>query len=358
MKREFIKNHISQIDMLIIRLLRNEEDYLKKIFGRMVDNTYIVKRIINKLKSNKLSTKILLPYITYVSRKIARQTYQYILYNCKYEEIWQKQFSSVSRLLQKHNVNHVFIKILSKVPSVLMGDIDVLIYDTVDLWKAAVALSLSGYKLYKLNILLDHPLKIGAYMPGMEPTIPIDLYPELIGNRRKIVGSKEAVFKRKVIGSYKQVEFFMPSPEDTIYITAVHAYSHLEITLAEILQGLNVIKETVHFDWEYLYNSGRFYGTLDALYTYLSLLNILSNAFFNEKIIDESILYKYENIWINLRIRRWLTSLKRLSFPLTIPKYIGCLHSAIYYSLNNVPYMDPRELLYGLMTHVLMYLSD
>jgi hypothetical protein len=346
---------ISPLDKSLIAIVTNDKNYVKNLFLNIrIQEIY---KIINKLKNNNFSSEILLQYIEYVSnseiRKLIEKT---SAIDNHYRNAWFSQFLYISSLFKEFNINHVFIKILKDVPYVVMGDIDVLTGSLLDYWKAVICLLSKGYIIGNYGIILDHSLKIAAYLSTAYPKITIDFYPDVISNRRKIVGDKEIIMNRKTIDSFNNITFYAPSPEDSIYIIAVHGYSHLKFRLAEIMRGACIVTKK-NFDWDYLYNLGDEYGTLDALYLYLNMINLLRKHVYGEG-SDFLDVEKYEKHWINLKIKRWIKSLSYITYPLCIPKYIGHIHSAIYYTLNNITHMPIQNLLDGIFTHILAYIVD
>jgi hypothetical protein len=234
----------------------------------------------------------------------------------------------------------------------MMSDVDVLPLNLMEELKALEALHEAGFRFFQIRILVHPlralPLKICARKSNA--SLFVDFYPKPAWTRKR-VHDNEIIISRRQISEVHGIEAYVPSPEDDLYLVATHAYNDLKIPLASILHGLEIISQK--FDWEYLFNLAQSYGTLDAIYTYLKVLEAYSARYRSENMVSQDILELYERHRICRSIKKWLekTYMRRLNFPIAIPVRLGSICSSFHHCstlLGRVPFSD---LLYDFLSH-------
>lgn len=312
---------IRELDMLLVQLV----DKKVQIDIRLYNN--LPHEIVDKIKSNGFSCEI-------------------IDENSK-DKYWREKrletLLKVSKIFKKENVKHVFIKDLRHLFA-MMDDVDVLIPEPYDIVKATRILSDEGYKLYRFR-LLSHPLKIMARRRYNEP--PIDIYPDTIWVRKKVCEGEEIILKRRL----DERGVYVPSVEDNFYLVATHAYFHLSIRLSELLHGISLISQK-NFDFEYLFELSKKFGTLDAVYLCVLFIQQYSKIFYEDEIIQEEFLEKFRGNRICRIIDSWFRR-KQLSFPFNIPIWLACFLSSFYHTPKLIGRIKAMELVDDFLTHYL-----
>jgi len=263
----------------------------------------------------------------------------------KKKENWFKSFSSVNKLFQDNDVEHVFIKLLIK-PFTPMSDIDVLIPNRLEEIKALELLHEQGYKFFRSR-LLGHPFKI---MCKKEGTVTVDIYPDVIWIRKKVNYGHRVILKRRYM-NVGGVEAYLPSPEDAFYIIATHAYSHLAIEYPELLNCISILRD-YDVSWDYIYNISCDFGTLDAIYCFLKLISLEDPDVIPDRVID-----KFSRNRLCKLIDRWIGKQQEIDFPLNIPTSIGCILSSFYYTSKIWNKVSVMETAYGFLSYYLTLFS-
>jgi len=210
--------------------------------------TLVAPSLVKKFRVNKVSLAALQLSINRLGVQLDLPL-QEIIADEESTKQWGESLSFASNLFSLHDAECVFIKALN--PSwAIMSDLDILPASGLDELKALEALKEEGYELYQFR-LLRHPLKIMASKGNDK--ISLDFYPQPMWIRKKVCDSK-IVTSRKIVTSFNGVNAFVASPEDDIYLIGTHGCGHLKFTLAEIIHGINVFKNSKNFDWTYLIN--------------------------------------------------------------------------------------------------------
>jgi len=303
--------------------------------------------LIQKFKQNKISTERL---ASLVKRNETQDSTQSLAYQVAQDKIfrdkWNVFLKYVLGLLYGGSVQPLLIKFL-KYPFTMMSDVDLLTLDPMQELEAVDLLSKAGFAFFQFR-LLAHPLEITAHLIESShinfPMIDLDFYPEPIWNR-KIVCDSALIFSRRTILGKDDLRIFVPSSEDDLYLVGTHAHAHLNITLAEILHGLELINDEKNFDWKYLYNLARNYGCLDSIYLYLKTLHLYSQTFRNWPSFDEEIFHAYEESKVCRNVGSWFKKSysDTIQFPVRIPVGLGCVRSSFYHCpvlLWHVPLSD------------------
>jgi hypothetical protein len=271
-----------------------------------------------------------------------------------YREKWIQKLTFICNLFNNRGIQYMFIKILDY-PYAQMSDLDILILNPAEELKAIEQLVDQGFKIYGFR-LLAHPLKLmGLKMDDSDPKIAVDFYPSPAWIRKK-VGDNEVIFSRAQVTDIGGRKAKVPSPEDSFYLIGTHSYNHLRFTFAEILHGLNTINE--NFDWQYLFNLTRIYGTADSIYLYLRLLDIYSREFRYCSLVPECVFKPYKESRICRQIDSWLASSRGiLEFPVYVPTKIGCVYSSIYHCKTISQHVTISDLFYDFTSHYLALFS-
>lgn len=317
---------------------------VKQIMPHNVNN---IKKMIRKLRENRISLKTLNRVFPSIEVSLGNELNR--------EELllkeWIKTFIIVNSLFTKANVSHVFIKTLT-CPNVIMNDIDVLPLNPIEELKALKLLADAEFEFYRIRILAHplraHPLKISARRKNGR--VFVDFYPVPMWTRKRVHENIIIIERRRLINIYG-VDAYVPSPEDDFYLIATHSFNDFKIPLAVILHALGLVKDD--FDWDYLYNLALSYGTLDAVYVFLKVLEEYSRRFRNECLIDKNILLAYERHGVCRRIKEWFerTYAKKLTFPVRIPIRFGSLYSSFYHSFTLYGSMRFSEFIYDFLSH-------
>lgn len=306
-----------------------------------------LRNLIRKFKENKISVDVL----SYVDLSFKEDLRPYIQEERRKQKEWIRTFSYVNELLKQGNILHVFIKILRH-PFAIMSDIDVLPLNISEELKALEILYHEGFLFYRVRI-LEHPLRslpLKVCARRENRGIFVDFYPKPVWTRKR-VHDNEIIISRRQISEIHGVKAYVPSPEDDLYLVATHSYNDLKIPLAAVLHGLEVISSK--FDWEYLFNLAQSYGTLDAIYLYLRVLESYSAKYRDENIVPQDVFESYERHRICKSIKKWFekTYMRRLNFPIAIPVRIAGILSSFYHCstlLGSAPFSD---LVYDFLSH-------
>lgn len=250
---------------------------------------------------------------------------------------WFKIFSLTSDLFRDNGIEHVFIKLFIK-PFAPMADVDVLIANPFEELRALELLQEKNFRFFRPR-LLGQPLKI---MCKKENDPIVDIYPDVVWIRKK-VGDGRDVVSRRILSNIEGVEAYIPSPEDAFYMIATHAYNHLRIRRAEILNCISIISDTQKFSWDYIFNISVDYGTLDAIYLFLKAIN------FESDILDEDILEMFSKVRICKVIDSWIDR-QGIKFPLEIPTWLGCVYSSFYHTPKLIGRVKISEIMYDFLT--------
>jgi len=350
-----------KVNLIDQALIACTDDMCQKNVRSIDISTFNSELIMQKFKQNNISVEKLLPLVTSFNQEETRKAIaDQASKDRSNRERWIQLLKFVSNLLRTHAIQHVFIKAL-KYPYAIMGDLDILTLNYSEELKALEILHKVGFAIFKLRILLDHPLKLMALKPIQNsiPMTPLDFYPDLFTNRRKKVCDSVITISRKKLSNIGDVEVFVPSPEDDLYLIGTHAYGHLRFTLAEILHGLEVLCNSKSFDWEYLFNLAQSYGTQDAVYLYMKILEEYSKAFRPYSCINGDFLNICEKSKICRKIRSWFKKkcLNVIDFPVRIPSRIGCVYSSIHHCKIMWGRMPFPDILYDFLTHYLTLFS-
>lgn len=308
--------------------------------------------LFKKFRENKISFKrFWMRFGNFIEEPLSERIKNQVRKDELYREEWLQLLKYISNLLDENGVKYVVIKFL-RYPWSLMDDLDLLIPDPMQQLKALEALQKENFDFFRSNELLAHPLKISVVRRGGDQLkISVDIYPEPSWNRVK-VSEGTIIISRRVILNIDKIEAFFPSPEDDLYLVGTHAYKHLRFTLAEILHGLEIISQYENtLDWEYMLNLAQCYGELDALYTYLKVLNLYSETFRGYQSVPVDVLNKCELKNICKKIRSWFNKKRLTIFPIRVPVLIGSVYSSIYHCKTMLKHMRLSELLYDFLAH-------
>jgi len=252
------------------------------------------------------------------------------------------------------NVNYMLIKDLD-IPFALLSDIDLLLYDYIELLKAAIILENEGCNIYKFR-LLAHPFKVMATNCKNE-VFEIDLYPHPMWIR-KIVASTDEIFKTKHFGIRYDIEMPLPAPPMDFYLIATHAWSHLRLTLAETLYLLKLSESIKEKEWFQILEIAHKWGTLDSIYTISLVLNIFSSKVYGYSVIPEEVINEMKKKYIlSSKSEKWLYSIKRIEFPIKFPASLAVFYSSLY-SFQALWKKDLMNALYGILSTYLSYTSN
>jgi hypothetical protein len=307
--------------------------------------SYNMQSVIRKFADNKISLERLLPSMGALHGDQVSLVRGQAVRDALVHKKWTQMFDLVCDVVRSAKIQCLLIKTL-EYPWAVLSDIDVLPLNQFEELRALRILEERGFALFQCR-LLCHPLKIMALRDD-EPAV--DFYPSPMWIRKKVCDTELIFCRRKMSAVYK---VFVPSSEDSLYLVGSHAYNHLKFTLAEILHGLSVISKS--FDWEYVFNLARNYGTLDSIYLYLRLLNAYSEKFRLCSPIDEDIVRAYEVFRVCKRIQSWIDkSHQFVRLPLRIPGTIGCLYSSLYHCRTMSGRVSIPDLLRDFLSHYLM----
>mgnify|MGYP001067715692 CR=1 FL=1 len=312
----------------------------------------VQKILIRKFKENKISVEAMLQWLDgFEERMVTMEAEK----DKASRENWMKTLGLVCTLFDARCVQYVLIKALNH-PWAMATDLDFLILDPPNELRALETLHEEGYSFFGFR-LLAHPLKIMSVGEEEGDTrIQIDFYPEPEWIRKKVCDT-EVIFSRKRVSKMGVANVFVPSPEDSLYLVSTHAYSHLAITFAEMMHGLNTINED--FDWEYLSNLANNYGTMDAVYQYVKILDVYSLKYRqSDSLINQDFLKKCERNRICREIKSRIEKPSpSLTFPIEIPGWIGCVYSSLYHTKAMFGHMPFGDLIYDFASHYLALAS-
>jgi len=233
----------------------------------------------------------------------------------------RKRFERVTRALDNADVSFASIKNL-KTPYAMMSDIDLLVPDASDHATAARILAERDYEFYRFR-LLAHPRKMMAKQSPTDPR-PVDVYPDAMWIR-KVVCDPAAVVERADSSSQREL-----LPADDIYLVATHAYSHLSVTLAELVHAVAVLDQS-EVEWSLLLKQAERYGCRDALLAYNYLLDWYLRATGRDP-IPEWVIDTLESGAVSAAVRRWWDGLTEpVEFPIEFPLYLPTVLSAAHH---------------------------
>lgn len=258
----------------------------------------------------------------------------------KIDKDWFEIFSSISDLFRHNNIEHAFIKLFVK-PFTPMSDVDVLISNPFEELRALKLLEAENFRFFRPR-LLGHPLKIMCKR-GEDPIV--DIYPDVVWIMKK-VGDGRGVMSRRILSNILGVKAYVPSPEDSVYIIATHAYNHLRIRRTEVLNCVSIISCAQDFSWDFIYEVSRNYGAMDALYLFLKTLN------FESDILDEDVLKIFQKARICKVIDAWMDK-QEIKLPLEIPTWLGCVCSSLYHTPRLVGKAGTSEIACDFLTSYL-----
>jgi hypothetical protein len=252
------------------------------------------------------------------------------------------------------NVSYMLIKDLD-IPFALLSDIDLLLYDYIELLKAAITLENEGCIIYKFR-LLAHPFKVMA-TNCMDGTFEIDLYPHPMWIRR-IVASNDEVFKTKYFGIRYGIEVLLPTPPMDFYLVATHAWSHLRLTLAETLYLLKLSETIKEKEWFQILEIAQEWGTLDSIHTVSLVVNTFSSKVYGYSVIPEEVIKEMKKKYVlSNKAEKWLYSIKRMEFPIRFPASLAVFYSSLY-GFQALWKKDLMSALYGVLSTYLSYSSN
>ncbi|QSG08229.1 hypothetical protein HSR122_0825 [Halapricum desulfuricans] len=226
----------------------------------------------------------------------------------------------------------------------MMSDVDLLIPDPSEQAAAAKVLADEGFEFYRFR-LLAHPRKVMAKQSAEDPR-PVDIYPDAMWIR-KVVCDAEAVVERADPCGERT-----PAPADDLYLVATHAYSHLSVTFAELLHGVQIIVETDEIDWSIAIDSAREYGCLDGLYAYLLLLDEYLAATDRQR-VPAAVFDSIPNTWAITLIHRWWKRNRPRSFPIEFPTWLPTIVSSGHHIPRARRQLSPRETWKDFQSHYL-----
>lgn len=314
------------------------------------------KGVFKKFNENKISCEALLPLIRLIS--IPKNVQTEIRENAENDRHFRKRYFELivatNKLFSENKVKHVTIKLIEH-PWVIMTDIDILPASPIEELKAIEALHKKNFRFYQFRLLSD-PLKIMAKNTECND-LSIDFYPrpEWIGKK---VSGLEVIMSNKRMKKIYGVNMIIPSPEDDILLIASHAYNHLSITLPDILHGLELIyNETI--DWKYIVASSEKNGILHAIYTYLLFLDQYSRMIHETNAVPQEVVKLFRCYGICRKVEKWFRKgcSETFSFPIRIPFQMGIFLSATYRAKSIMKGHDFHDLLYDLLSHMLMLSS-
>ncbi|WP_251328604.1 nucleotidyltransferase family protein [Haloplanus pelagicus] len=232
----------------------------------------------------------------------------------------RERLERVTEALVAADVSFAAIKNL-KAPYAMMSDVDLLVPDPGDHAVAARVLAERDYEFYRFR-LLAHPRKMMAKRSARDPR-PVDIYPDAMWIR-KVVCDPESVVVRAESAPPRE-----PSPADDLYLVATHAYSHLSVTLAELVHGVAVV-EGSDVEWSRLVEQADQYGCRDALLAYVYPLDWYLRASGREP-IPEDVVEALETGPVAGAVRRWWDGLEPpvefpVQFPLHLPTVLSAAH--------------------------------
>ncbi|MEM4888851.1 MAG: hypothetical protein QXJ64_05375 [Thermosphaera sp.] len=178
---------------------------------------------------------------------------------------WLHELGKVIQIIEECvGERYILIKLPTNPWKIDVSDIDVCLCSPADIVKLSKKLEIEGYKLYGFR-LLTHPLKTLAIKPGSE--FSVDLYFGIRWLSIKVHRCIDIYMRRKR-KKYYGYNVIVPSAEDDLYIRATHAFYHGEITLADVLQGIDLV-ENESLNVDYLVMISKKFGMIIPLLIYL-----------------------------------------------------------------------------------------
>lgn len=255
----------------------------------------------------------------------------------------RERLERVTEALVAANVSFAAIKNL-KAPYAMMSDIDLLVPNPRDHAVAARVLAERNYEFYRFR-LLAHPRKMMAKRSARDPR-PVDIYPDAMWIR-KVVCDPESVVTRADSTPLRE-----PSPGDDLYLVATHAYSHLSVTLAELVHGVAVVDGS-NVDWSRLVEQADRYGCRDALLAYVYPLDWYLRATDREP-VPEDVIESLETGPVAGAVRRWWEGLEPpVEFPVQFPLHLPTVLSAAHHVPRIVRTRSLRTAYKDLQSHAL-----
>jgi hypothetical protein len=304
---------------------------------------------IRKLHFNKFSSELLL--------KVCNNSLDnYLMNNIIIDKSKRLERSKGIRFLSEilKGIDYVLIKDL-QVPYVLLSDIDVLVSSYIELVKAAYILEKEECELFSFR-LLAHPFKIMATNCKGD-TFQIDLYPHPMWIRRQ-VASNEDVFQTRNFRILDNLKIPVPAPPMDFYIIATHAWSHLALSLAEVLYLLKISKSLNESDWFSIIKLAYEWGTADSIFVISLILNILSENLYGYRVVPDNTLKELERIHkASNEAKKWLKGVQKLDFPLIFPTYLSSFYSSLY-SFRALRRKGFMKAIYGVLSIYLSYFAS
>jgi hypothetical protein len=243
--------------------------------------------------------------------------------------------------------DYLHIKALDN-PYAVMADVDLLVPDPDDIVGMAENLVSDDYTL-KQSRLLCHPLKVNThkYIDGQNN--PVDIYPDAIWVRKKVCDGS-VVLDRGVERDYAGTTIPVPTPEDSFYIVATHAYAHMRLTLAELLHGFEMLSP--EFDWQQVVDTAKQYGSMDSTYFFSRAMSDYADAYRADDPVPEWVLTELSNSYPSRRLDDWYEgAADPFTLPLYVPTEIACLASSVHYFRRSLGSMPLGDSVYGTLTH-------
>lgn len=266
--------------------------------------------------------------------------------------------------LYKNNVKFWLIKYF-ETPFTLQSDIDILPFSLVDYLEVLLFLHKHNCRFYRFR-LLAHKLKILAKCRFFNTEVEIDIYPDVMWIQKRVA----SIAKDLTTYTFEEAHLNKSSDESVVpipprslnfYIVATHAYSHLEIPLADALQLLNLSIRLREADYKAIIDLALKYGTVDAIYIAFLLSNSLAMRVYGHEVINSD---RIKNICRNFAltcksIERWLSNQRSVSFPIRIPYSIGVLKSSLNNALALIKLRySINEILTSFLSHYLAFFAN
>lgn len=252
---------------------------------------------------------------------------------------WFETFSFANKLFTDNEIEHVFIKVL--INPFQMTDVDVLIPNPSEELRALELLREKNFEPRRAGRLL-HPRKlICKHASGGN----VDIYPDAEWNRTIVCDGKEIV-SRRVLSEVKGIKAYLPTPEDSFYLIATHAYTqHLTITREEVLNEISLLSKP-DFSWDHVHALTKNFGTFDSIYAFLRAINLeTSNT------VDEDVLSMFSRPMICRYVDRWFKNIKEPKFPLQVPIWLGCIFSSFTHTPVLVGKVEAENLAFDFLSH-------
>jgi len=259
---------------------------------------------------------------------------------------WENTFLLVNKLFLKNKIEHVFIKMLLN--PFHMRDVDVLLPNIADEKLAIELLKDEGFYPHRAGRLL-HPWKI--ICEGFGDYLSVDLHHTAEWNRT-IVGDGKEIVSRKITYKVGKTKAFLPTPEDSFYLIATHAfYQHGTITLPEVLNCRNLLLDK-RFSWKRLYTTSAKYGTTDAVYAFLLSIKLKTPKAVNKKILD-----LFSHGPTGAFVKRWFEKSEK-KFPLTVPRWLGCIFPSFTHTKTLIKKVPASDLFFDFLSHYMRIVGE